>query len=316
MYKILIPQDIHPKAKDFLLQKGYEIQVGPGFDEETLLKEIPSADALIARTALYSENVIKAGTKLKIIARHGVGVDNLPLEQAKKQNLWVTIAKGANVTSVAEHTITLILAAANLLPTFHDEIRKGNFAIRNKVHGTEISGKKLGLIGIGAIGSKVAEIAVKGFGMKILAFDICKPSIVPDFVEWKNTLEDVYKEADIITLHVPLTPETNNLINKNSIKLMKDGVIIVNCARGGIVNEHDLAEALKNGKVKSAGLDVFSKEPPETDNPLLNLENIVLTPHNAALTDEAAEAMAMSCAVAVDDVFNGRTPKFPIVQPN
>lgn len=316
MYKILIPQDIHPKAKEFLSQKGYELQVGPAFDEETLLREIPTADALIARTAVYSEKVIRAGTKLKIIARHGVGVDNLPLEQAKKQGLWVTIAKGANVTSVAEHTIALILGAAKMLSTFDSEIRSGNFAIRNKVHGVEISDKKLGLIGMGAIGSKVAEIAAHGFGMEILAYDIYKPKTLPDFVSWQNSLADVFKAADIITVHVPLTPETDNLINKNSIDTMKDGVIIVNCARGGIVNESDLAAALKSGKVKSAALDVFGKEPPEADNPLLKLSNVILTPHNAALTDEAGEAMAMSCAIAVDDVLSGRSPKFPIVQPN
>lgn len=315
MYKVLIPQDIHSKAKDYLLQKGYNVQVGPGFDEQTLLHEVPDANALIVRTAPYPANVIQAATKLQIIARHGVGVDNIDLEQAKAQNIWVTVAKGANVTSVAEHTIALLLASAKQLKAFDTATRNDQFPIRNQLHGIELFGKTLGIIGLGAIGQKVAEIAAKGLGMKILAYDVFKPQNIPDYVSWQADVESIFKAADAISVHVPLTSETANLINRASIAMMKDGVILVNCARGGIFNEADLVEALKSGKVRAAGLDVFEQEPPQANHPLFSLNTVMMTPHNAALTDDAAEAMAMSCAIAVDDVLSGRKPQFPIVTP-
>lgn len=315
MKKVLIPQDISQEAKDYLIDKGYDVQVGPGFDIETLKAEVKDADALIVRTAEYPKEVIEAGEKLQIIARHGVGVDNIDLDQAKKQNIWVTVAKGANATSVAEHTITLILAAAKRVIESDLACRQDRFVTRNQIGGIELRGKTLGVLGLGAIGQKVAEIANKGLGMRIIASDIVKPQNCDFDFDWSDSLDEVLKQADVLTIHTPLTDETRNLINKESLKNMKDGVIIINCARGGIVNEDDLYDALKSGKVYSAGLDVFGLEPPSKDNKLFELNNVILTPHIAALTKEAGVAMAMSCALAVDDVLSDRKPKFPIVVP-
>lgn len=315
MFRVLIPQDISACAKDFLKGKGYEVQVGPGFDEATLQREIPNCDAVIARTAVYSrETISKAGSRLKIIARHGVGVDNIDLEQAKKQGVWVSVAKGANSTSVAEHTMTLLLAASKKLIEFDRGTKEGRFQIRNQMHGSEVTGKTLAIIGFGAIGRKVASMAHNGFGMRIHAYDIFKPQNIPDYVAWHDQLDEIYALADAVTYHVPLTPETKNMACSDTIAKMKDGVILINCARGGIINEAELVRALETGKVGAAGMDVFEEEPPKLENPLLHVKNLVLTPHNAALTNEAAAAMAMMSAKAVDDVLSGRRPDYPVFE--
>jgi D-3-phosphoglycerate dehydrogenase len=316
MKRVLIPQDINECGKKFLRDKGYEVIVGSGFDAETIKKEVVDCDAIIARTAPYPADVIAAGKKLRIIARYGVGTDNVDVAAAEKQGVYVTIAKNCNSISVAEHTITLLLAIARNIPYCDTATRKGKWEVRNTLPGVEMRSKLLGIIGLGAIGSEVARIAHEGFKMDIIGYDAyANTSLLAPYIRTVSSVEDVLKEADAVTLHIPNTPETANMINKKSFSIMKKTAYLINAARGGLVNEEELYEALKNKTIAGAAMDVFAMEPPSTDNKLFRLDNFIATPHNAGLTIESADAMALSDAQAVDDVLNGRKPKYPINNP-
>jgi D-3-phosphoglycerate dehydrogenase len=317
MKKVLIPQDINECGKKFLRDKGYTVIMGSGFDAGTIKKEVADCDAIIARTAPYPADVIAAGKKLRIIARYGVGTDNIDVAAAEKQGVYVTIAKNCNSISVAEHTITLLLAVAKNIPYCDTGVRKGKWELRNTLPGVELRGKVLGIIGLGAIGSEVARIAHEGFKMDIIGYDAyANTSLLPPYIKAGISFEEVIRQADAISLHIPHTPETGNLINKGVLKTMKKSAYLINCARGGLVNEDDLYEALKNKIIAGAAMDVFAKEPPSADNKLFTLDNFIASPHNAGLTTESADAMALSDARAVDDVLNGRKPQYPVNNPN
>ena len=314
--KVLIPQDVNQEGKDYLIERGYEVVVGSGWDPETIKREVADADALLCRTAQYPADVIAAGKKLKVMARYGVGTDNIDVKAAEAQGVYVTIAKNCNVDSVAEQTIALMLACAKHIPLLNNATRAGEFAQRNKIPTKELKGKVIGIIGMGAIGMAVARKAHFGFGMDVVGYDVFADKMdLPDFVESLKSVEDVLKKSDVVSLHVPATKETANMINKESIALMKDGAILINCARGGVVNEDDLYDALVSGKLFSAGMDVFQVEPPQPDNKLFTLDKFIASPHNAGLTKEAGVAMALSAAKAIDDVLSGRKPQYPINNP-
>lgn len=317
MYKVLIPQDIQEEGKQYLREKGYEIQIGSGFDRDTLKKEISDADAVIARTAAYPADVIAAGTKLKVIARYGVGYDNIDLKAAEDMGIYVTIAKGCNTRSVAEHTAALMLACARNITQIYEELKRGNFAIRNALPGMELRGKTFGIAGIGAIGFETAKIVHDGFSMEVLAFDrYADRSVYPEWIHFVDTLDELLKNADVLSLHTPLTSETEHMINRDAMRLMKPSAIIINAARGPIWDERDLYEALKEGTIAAAGSDVFEQEPPDARFPLFELPNYIASAHNAALTKEANAAVSLSCAHAIDDVLSGREPEFPIIRPD
>jgi D-3-phosphoglycerate dehydrogenase len=316
MKKVLIPQDINECGKQFLKEKGYTVIIGNGFDVETVKRDVVDCDAIIARTNPYPADVIAAGKKLKIIARYGVGTDNVDIAAAEKQGVYVTITKNCNSNSVAEHTITLLLSLAKNIIRYDTGVRKGKWGLRNTMPGDELRGKVLGIIGLGAIGSEVARIAHEGFRMNILGYDAyTDTSKLPSYIKIVSSLRDIFTQADAVTLHVPSTPETHDMINKDTLKTMKKSSYLINAARGGIVNEADLYEALTNNIIAGAALDVFEAEPPSPDNKLFTLDNFITTPHNAGLTIEASDAMSLSCAQAVDDVLEGREPKYPVNNP-
>ena len=315
MKKVLIPQDISPAGKEYLKERGYEVVIGSAHDAETIKREIADADAVLARTALYPADVIAAGKKLKVIARYGVGTDNIDVKAAEKQGVYVTIAKNANVESVAEHTITLLLSLAKNIVITDAETKKGNFEFRNTHPGTEIKGKTLGIIGLGAIGLTVAAKAHLGFGMNVIGFDAyADPAKLPDYVKF-TPFEQIVEQADAITIHIPATPDSANMFNRSVFKKMKSTAYFLNCARGGIVNENDLFDALVNKDIQAAAMDCFEQEPTPANHPLFTLKNFIATPHNAGLTNESNSAVGVSCATAIDDVLNGRTPKYPINNP-
>jgi len=313
--KVLIPQDIVAEGKDYLREKGYEVIVGSGHDAETIKREIADCDAVLARTAKYSKEIIAAGKNLKVIARFGVGTDNIDLPFAEEQGVWVTIARGENSNSVAEHTATLIMAASKHLLFLDQQTRAGVWEARNQVPTTELRGKTLGLIGLGDIGRKVAAICHDGLGMKIIGFDAYPPATLPDYIQMADSTDDIFKQSDVISLHIPATKETINMVDKRTLSLMKPNAILVNCARGGIVNEDDLYDALQNKTIAFAAMDVFVEEPALKSLKLWELENFIASPHNAALTKEANIKTALSCARAIDDVLSGRTPEHPVNNP-
>lgn len=315
MNKVLIPQDISACGKEYLQQMGYQVILGSGSDADTIKREVADCEALIVRTARYPADVIAAGKKLKIIARHGVGTDNIDIEAAERQGVYVTIAKNTNVESVSEHAIALLLGIAKNLVHCDEATRQGSWEIRNNLPGTELCGKTLGIIGMGSIGTATAMKAHFGLGMSIVGYDPNEIASTPDFIKQVASAEIVFATADAVSLHLPFTQETCNMVNKEAFKLMKPSAYLINCARGGIINEEDLYNALVNKQINGAALDVFSKEPPQSENKLFSLSNLIVSPHNAGLTKEASDAMSMSCAQAVEAVLTGREPEYVVNKP-
>lgn len=314
--KVLIPEDINELGKQYLIDRGYKVVLGSGSDVETIQKEIIDADAVIARTAFYPREVIEKGNNLKIIARYGVGVDNIDVKAAENMGVYVTIGLGENVKSVAEHTMALILSCAKNIVLCDTEIKKGNWNIRNTNHGSEISGKTLGLIGVGAIGREIGKMAKYGFNMNVIGYDAyVKKEDFPEYITTVDSIEEIYSRSDYISLHIPLTEDTKNMFNREVFKKMKNTSYLINCSRGGIVNEDELYEALINKDIAGAALDVFENEPVDLDNKLLELNNFIASPHYAGMTKEATDGLSLSAAIAIDDVLNNRKPKYSINNP-
>ena len=314
-YKILIPQDVSEAGKRYLRDRGYEIKMGSGISVQTLQDEVGDCHGILARTARYPAEVLRAGTHLKVIGRHGVGVDNIDVEAATELGIYVTNAPESNAGSVAEHTIGLIIAAARHFVQCDAALRYGNFEIRNQLFGNDIEGKVLGLIGVGRVGRLVARKAARGLSMKVIGYDpFIDPALVPE-VEFTESIENVLKNADFVSLHLPVNDTTMGLIDKIRLLKMKPSAYLINVARGGIVRENDLIEILSEKRIAGAALDVFAEEPPSPSNPLLKLDNVTVTPHNAALTRECMDRMAVHVAQGIDEVLAGRTPTWPVNKP-
>jgi D-3-phosphoglycerate dehydrogenase len=315
-YKILIPQPIAEEGKNYLRERGYEIKISTGYTVDILKEDVKDCDAILMRTAQLPAEVLQAGKRLKVIGRHGVGVDNIDLDTATELGIYVVNAPESNANTVAEHTIGLIIACAKKISFFDGETRKGNFGIRDQVRGVDLKGKTVGIVGFGAIGSLVAKKAIFGFDMSVIVYD---PYLAKDKVSAEITLidswEKLFQTADFATLHLPSTPDTKGCVGKDEFAMMKYTAFLINAARGEIVNEADLITALQEKMIAGAGLDVYAQEPPVKDNPLFQLDNVILTPHNAALTKECAIRTAIHAAMGIDDVLSGRTPKWPVNKP-
>ncbi len=315
-YTILIPSDISQVGKDYLRDKGYSIKMGRGLDEQTIMEDVAECDALLARNEHITRKIMEAGTRLKVISKHGVGLDKIDLDAAQDLNIWVTNGPLSNTVAVAEHTMMLILACAKKLVYFDNAIRSGDYDIRNRVKGMDLEGKTLGLLGLGKIGGMVAKKAIHGFGMQVIGYD---PYLPPERrdpeLTYCDTMEEIFRQADVVSIHMPSTPETRGSINKDLIGLMKPTAYLVNAARGDLIREEELVEALRAGTIAGAGLDVFNEEPPKPDNPLFQLPNVTLTPHNAALTLETTDRMGLHAAIGIDEILSGREPSWPVVVP-
>ena len=311
--KVVIPQDITEAGKAFLREKGYEVYVGnEKIDTESIKKIIKDADALLVRTALYSKEIIAAAPNIKVISRHGVGVDNIDVEFCTRRWIWVTFTPQSNAISVAEHAIGLILALAHNFVVMDQETRKGNWEIRNQLKGSDLVGKTLGIVGLGRIGCIVAQKASAGFDMKVIGYDPFAKDGVISCVTSVKSVEEVFSQADYVSLHIPSLPETRGMINMRLFSLMKKSAAFINCSRGDLVNEADLYKALTEGVIRSAGIEVFVEEPAKADNPLFTLKNIIVTPHSAALTQESMDRMGLHAAMGIDDVFNGKVPQWAV----
>ncbi|MGC8902227.1 MAG: hydroxyacid dehydrogenase [Fervidobacterium sp.] len=262
------------------------------FEKDELIKIMPEIEILIVRSATkVTADIIEAGTKLKIIGRAGTGLDNIDVKAAEAKGIKVINTPGANSISVAELTIGLMIACSRHIARGTNDLKNGKWT-KKELEGHELYKRTVGIIGFGNIGREVAK-RLLAFDMKVLAYD---PFVKETDIDVKIVdLNTIFKESDYITIHVPLTPETKHLINKETIEKMKDGVIIINAARGGIIDEGALYEALVSGKVYAAGVDVFEVEPPtdELRQKLLSLPNVVATPHVGASTFEAQERVGM-----------------------
>ena len=288
--KILITDGLAKQGLELLkAAEGVEVDERKGISPDELAEIIKDYEGLVVRSATkVTKEIIEASCgRLRIIGRAGIGIDNIDLDAATRNGVAVMNTPESNSITTAEHTITLLLSLARRIPQAHSSIKSGRWD-RSKYKGVEVYGKTIGLVGLGNIGKLVAERAM-GLKMKAIAYD---PYLSREAAEKLSielvSLDELFRRSDVITVHTPLTDETRDLVNSGSFAKMKEGVIVINCARGGVINEADMAEALSEGRVGGAAFDVYTSEPVNPDNPLLSIdENIVLTPHLGASTEEA-----------------------------
>ena len=309
MLKVLVSD---PIAKEGLARLGeagaglgLEVEVKTGLPKEELLKIIADYDGLIVRSETkVTAEVIRAASRLKVVARAGVGVDNVDVAAATERGIIVVNTPNGNTIAACEQAFALMLATARKLNQADSSMKAGKWE-RKQFMGVELAGKTLGIVGLGRIGTELAHRA-QAFGMTVIAYD---PFVTPAYAQKQGitllSLDDLYRQADFISVHSPLLPETTRMINAAAFEKMKPGVRIINAARGGIVDEAALFEALQSGKVAAAGLDVFEQEPPAADNPLTKLPNVVATPHLGASTEEAQIKVAIDAAESVVAALNG-----------
>lgn len=308
-FKVLALKHMDDIGHQMLAKIDAEVITAPaGCGEEEWIKLIEEnqVDALYTRTDIITQRMMEASPNLKAVAKQGVGLDNIDMNYATSHKIPVIWAPGGNTNAVAEHAIMLMLMSAVRFRHVDNEMRDGNFGVRYTLTDTwELKGRTLGLLGCGRVGQNVAKIAANGFGMKIIGYDPFPPMdpIVPiDMME----MDEVLAKADFISLHMPSIPSTVHSINYDKFSLMKPSAIFINCARGNIIVEEDLVRALQEGKLAGAGLDVFEMEPLPMDSPLLQMEQIVLTPHTAAATNQSVRNCTYMCCQGITDALLGR----------
>lgn len=317
--KVLVSDNVSQKGIDILKNAELDVDVKVGLKADELKSVIGAYDALVIRSATkVTADVLEKAENLKVIGRAGSGVDNVDMFAASKRGIVVMNTPGGNTITTAEHTISILLSMARSIPQATASMKEGKWE-KKKFIGVEVFNKTLGIIGLGNIGSEVAKRAL-GIGMHVIAFDPYLSTERAKSLGVRSvTLEELLRNSDFITIHSSLTNETRHLINRDSIAIMKDGVRLVNCARGGIVDEDALYYALKTGKVKAAAFDVFEKEPP-SDCALVTLDNFICTPHLGASTDEAQENVAVAVAEQIVDYLKNKIIRnavnFPSISPD
>lgn len=318
MYKIGIIDTMNPKGIELLRSnKNFNVEVITDLSKENLLKELPKYDGVTLRRGKLDSEVLKNCKNLKVIARHGVGYDNVDTNYLKKNNITLLITHNSTSTSPAEHIMFMILNIYKGRDMFDKMVRDGNFhkAIHLQIDDNfELFAKKILIIGFGRIGKKLIKKCL-GFDMNVLVYDPFVDEKIIKSLGGKKIidLEKALKETDILSMSVPLTENTKNMISYKQISSMKKNAVIINVSRGGVVNESDLNDALDKNIISFAGLDVFENEPPEINNPLLKNKRVLLSPHAATFTKECLEDMSLETAQNVIDFFNGKISKTKIV---
>lgn len=304
---------VFPEAVLKRLQAEAIVQVVP-IDRNAVAEALSEADAFILRNMPFVDEALLAhGMRLKVIGRFGVGVDNVDLEAARRRHIRVVYTPGANADAVAEHTLALLLALAKRLRFWHDALVRGDYHLRWTERSVQLQGKTLGIIGFGHVGRAVARRA-QAFGMRLLVFDpMVSAETVASFGAASVGLDELLRESDFVTLHVPLTDATRHLINRERLALMKRGSFLINTARGEVCDLDALYEALQTGQLAGVALDVFPDEPPDVSHPIFRHSNFIGTPHVAAHTPETLEHMALVVAEQVLKVLRGEEPDFAVV---
>lgn len=310
-YSVVLADPIHEQGIAMLEQIATVSQASQG-GGRPLTAQIREANAIVTRLTKVTPALIDAAPSLRAISRHGVGVDSVDVEYATARGIPVLFTPAANAESVAEHTLGMMLAVSKMILLGDRAQRNGDFQSRTRLIGLELYGKTLGVVGAGRVGSRVARMCRAALDMHAIAYD---PYLAPDDarlrgVELVSDLAVLLQEADYISLHAPLTPETQGLIGPREFNMMKPTAILVNCARGGILDEDALVTALLEGQIAGAAVDVWRQEPPPQDHPLFALENVIVSPHMAAHTEEAMIRMATTLARDITLVLQGRRPHF------
>src|SRR3989440_9526780 len=299
--KILIADSISQRGVDEMTRDGaLEVSIQTGLSEAALIEIVPEFSGIVVRSRTkITAAIVNAAARLRAIGRAGVGVDNVDVEAATRRGVIVMNAPGGNTISTAEHAFSLLLCVARKIPQA-DALLRGGKWVRKNLEGVELFNKTLGIVGMGRIGSELSRRAI-AFGMRVVAFDpyLSATRARTLQVELMDELDDVLTGADFITLHTPLTAETHHLLDSARLAKTKRGVRVINCARGGLIDETALAEALRSGHVAAAALDVFETEPLPNDSPLRDAPNLTLTPHLGASTAEAQESVGIEIAQSI-----------------
>lgn len=313
-WKILLPQEIMEEGTQLLIDKGHTLIRGRGFETEDVLADMKEhqPDAMIVRITPITREVIEANPNLKVVVRHGAGFDALDVKACRDNGVQALYAPVANSTSVAETALLLILECSRNVTTLKKTWVEDYYKAKLKTRKTTLNGKTVGIIGCGNIGSRLAVRAM-GLEMNVLAYDPYKPAKdFPEGVEVVRDLDRIFKESDYVSLHVPNTPVTKDMVNKERLAMMKPTAFLINTARGGCVVEEDVYEACKNGVIQGAGLDAIRQEPVDPKNPLLTLDNVIIYPHIGGNTVEAAHRASYFSAMGVQEVYEGKQATWPI----
>ena len=309
--KFVMTQAVCQEGMELIDGKA-SVYVAEDTNLQNYLEQIEDTDALIVRIGRCDASIIDRAANLKVIGRTGVGYDNVDVKKATKMGIPVVITPGANTRSVAEHAVAMMFSLSKNLYEAQREMEKGNWKIRDAGKAFELEGKKVGLIGLGAIGKETARIC-RGIGMSIAGYDpmLSKEEVEKYNIEYFANIDELLINSDIISIHVPLVESTKNMISMKELKMMKSSALLINCSRGGIVNEKDLRDALNNKIIGGAGLDVFSEEPLQKENDIWSCNNLILSPHSAAQTKEAVVKMATMCVEGCLSIIEGK--KWPYV---
>lgn len=313
-WKILLPQEIMSEGRKLLEDAGHTIIEGRGFETEDVLADMKEyqPDAMIVRITPITREVIESNPNLKVIVRHGAGFDALDVKACHDNGVQALYAPVANSTSVAETAILLMLECSRNVTVLHKTWVTDFYKAKLKVRKNTLSGKTLGIIGCGNIGSRVATRAL-AMEMNVMCYDPFKPAKdFPDGVEVVRDINRIFTESDYVSVHTPNTPLTHNMINKETLAMMKPTAFLINTARGGCVDEDALYEACKNGTICGAGLDAIKQEPVDPNLPLLSLDNVIIYPHIGGNTTEAAHRASYFAAMGVEEVYEGKNPTWPI----
>tara|TARA_B100001250_G_scaffold7112_1_gene6012 strand:+ start:3613 stop:4578 length:966 start_codon:yes stop_codon:yes gene_type:complete len=315
--KILIIQKVHDKGLELIINNPkFDVDITDDVSIDNLKSKISDCDGVSIRIAKLPREVINEARNLKIISRHGVGYDNIDLKTAKERDIKISITANANAVTVAEHVMYVLLYIAKRKDIFDKTVREGKFQERNKLPKTvEIWKKNILIAGFGRIGKALIKRCL-GFEMNVFVFDPFVDTKIIESLGGKkvDNLEEAVKSMDVISLHMPLTEKTKNLINYNLLKTMKKNCILINAARGGIIHEEDLDKALNENLIFGSAIDVFEKEPPNNNNPLLKNEKVFLSPHTAAFTEECMTRMGIETIQNIIDFFDEKLDKSKVVK--
>ena len=312
--KVLLFQPIHQDAI-IRLREEVEVEIAESTEESVIKKAIKDADGAIVRVSPFTRAIIESGDRLQVIGRHGVGLDNIDVEAATERKIPVIYGPGGNANAVAEHAVALMLALAKKLLNAHTALaERGDYQYRLSVKTSELKDKIVGIVGMGQIGRRVAAICQHGFQAQLIIYDpyLSRETLKGSKLKFQiaSKLEKLLQEADFVSLHAPATSDNRKLIGSRELSLMKKTTFLINTARGEIIDQEALYQALTQGIISGAGLDVFDPEPPEQGNPLFNLPNVVVTPHMAAHSEEGLRTMAMMAAEQVLQVLRGELPPY------
>ena len=309
--KVVVVEKIHPIGHE-ILQREADIVFATDPDPKKLAGEVAEADGILVRSSYITREVFEAAPNLKVLGRHGVGLDYIDLQAATEMGIPVVNAPGSNTLAVAEHAIMFMLTLSKRAFEGDKCVRENKFLDgRYKLSLLELADKTLGLVGFGRIGQAITKRCL-AFDMDVIAYDPYIDQSVADKygVKLVDSVNEILEKSDFISLHAPATPENHHMINSEALAKMKDSAFLINTARGALVDEDALCEGLQQGKIAGAALDVFAAEIPDANNPLLQLPNVVLSPHNAALTEESTIRMSRMSSEGVLDVLRGEKPKY------